>query len=56
MEGDLTSKQQQAGDLVKDFKAVEDQVGKVRVCGGVVGAKLWGCVGLGVAVECVWPV
>lgn len=31
MEGELASKQQQAGELVKDFKAVEDQVDKVGV-------------------------
>jgi hypothetical protein len=30
LEGELATKQQQAGDLVKDFKAVEDQVDKVR--------------------------
>lgn len=33
LEGELAAKQQQAGDLVKDFKAVEDQVDKVRGCG-----------------------
>lgn len=30
MQSELLTKQQQAGDLVKDFKAVEDQVDKVR--------------------------
>jgi hypothetical protein len=29
MQGELSTKQQQAGHLVKDFKAVEDQVDKV---------------------------
>jgi hypothetical protein len=29
LEAELVSKQQQAGELVKDFKAVEDQVDKV---------------------------
>lgn len=35
MEGELASKQQQAGELVKDFKSVEDQVDKVRAAHAV---------------------